>query len=55
MNGIIKDNARFTVLTPGAVRIEYAEDGAFLDGETFFARRNASSDASVTEEKASCK
>lgn len=51
MNGIIKDNARFTVLTPGAVRIEYATDGAFLDGDTFFARRGAPSDAAVTEEE----
>ena len=45
MNSYIYGNARFTVLRDGVVRIEYAEGGAFVDGETFFARRAAREDA----------
>ncbi len=41
MNSYIYGNARFTVLTDGVVRIEYAGGGAFVDEETFFARRGA--------------
>ena len=45
MNSYVYDNARFTVLRDGVVRIEYAEGGAFVDEETFFARRTARKDA----------
>ena len=45
VNSYVYDNARFTVLREGAVRIEYAEGGAFVDVETFFARRDAVCDA----------
>ena len=45
MNSYVYDNARFSVLRDGVIRVEYAEDGAFVDGETFFARRTAHKDA----------
>lgn len=44
-----KGNARFTVMTDGVIRMEYAENGAFVDGETLFAKRDAIWDASVTD------
>ncbi len=39
MSVYIKDNARFTVISDGVIRMEYAEEGAFVDGETLFAKR----------------
>ncbi len=39
MSVYIKGNARFTVISDGVIRIEYAEGGAFVDGETLFAKR----------------
>lgn len=45
MSSYIKGNARFTVITDGVIRMEYAEDGAFVDGKTMFAERNSESDA----------
>lgn len=45
----VKGNARFTVITDGVVRMEYADDGAFVDGETLFAKRDMLWDAAVTD------
>ena len=45
MKNYVYGSARFTALTEGVVRIEYAEDGAFVDEDTFFARRGAEFDA----------
>ena len=45
MNSYVYDNARFTVLRDGVVRMEYAGEGAFVDEETFFARRTVREDA----------
>ena len=44
-----KGNARFTVITDGVIRMEYAEGGAFVDGETLFAKRHMFWDAKVTD------
>ena len=49
MSIYIKDNARFTVITDGVIRMEYAVGGAFVDGETLFAKRKAQCDARVYE------
>ena len=46
---IVKGNARFTVMTEGAVRIEYAKDGVFEDAPTLFALRGAECDADVMD------
>ncbi len=46
---IVRDNARFTVMTEGAVRIEYATDGVFEDAPTLFAERCAECDAIVSD------
>ncbi len=48
MSIYIKDNARFTVMREGVIRMEYAEGRAFVDGETLFAKRNAECDARMT-------
>lgn len=48
MDTYIKGNARFTVITEGAVRMEYAEKGNFLDAPTLFAQRE-NTDASLME------
>lgn len=50
MNSITVGNARFTVQTEGAVRMEYAEDGNFADDKTFFANRDAFFDADFSTE-----
>src|ERR1700761_2904380 len=34
-NQVVDGNARFEVLTPTLIRLEYAGDGAFQDGTTF--------------------
>ncbi len=47
MNTYIKGNARFTVITEGVVRMEYAEKGAFLDDPTLFAVRENNAGADV--------
>ncbi len=39
MNQWITGNARFTVITDGVIRMEYAENASFADGETLFALR----------------
>lgn len=41
MNTYIFKNARFTILTPGVIRMEYSADGHFIDNETLFAERKA--------------
>ncbi len=46
---IVKGNARFTVITEGAVRIEYAADGNFENAPTLFAARGTQADAKVTD------
>ena len=46
---VVKGNARFTVMREGVIRIEYAREGAFLDGGTFFARRASFCDADVSD------
>lgn len=43
----IKGNARFTLITEGVVRIEYARDGAFEDAPTLFALRNTECEGNV--------
>lgn len=45
MNTYVKNNARFTVMCEGVIRMEYAENGRFCDGETLFAKRSAVCDA----------
>ncbi len=45
MNTFTVGNARFTVMTEGAVRLEYAKNGKFVDRPTLFAQRNAVCDA----------
>ena len=42
-----RDNARFTVISDGVIRMEYAEGGAFIDGATLFAVRDMYWDANV--------
>ena len=49
MSIYVKGNARFTVMGAGVIRMEYAEDGKFIDGETLFAKRLAFWDARVTD------
>lgn len=49
MDKYIKDNARFTVITDGCIRIEYAENGAFLDDPTLFAVRESTCDAEICD------
>ena len=44
-----KGNARFTVMTDGVIRMEYANDGVFVDGETLFAKRDSYWDAIITD------
>lgn len=44
-----KGNARFTVMTQGVIRMEYAENGTFVDGETLFAKRDSLWDATITD------
>ncbi len=39
MSIYVKGNARFTVMTDGVIRMEYAENGGFVDDETLFAKR----------------
>ena len=36
-NPVVIGNSRFTFITPGLVRLEYALDGKFLDDPTLFA------------------
>lgn len=37
-NPIVIGNSRFTFITPGLVRLEYANDAKFIDDKTFFAQ-----------------
>ncbi len=39
---VVDGNARFTVITPGLIRLEYANDAAFTDPSTLFARDRTS-------------
>src|ERR1035437_2655814 len=39
---VILGNARFTVITPMCIRIEYAENGNFVDNKTLFAENRNS-------------
>lgn len=48
MNTYIKNNARFTVMREGVIRMEYAEGGAFCNDETLFAKRDAEYEAKFT-------
>lgn len=50
MSIYIKDNARFTVISDGVIRMEYAEGGAFVDGETLFAKRGMLWEAEAYED-----
>lgn len=45
MDKYIKGNARFTVITEGVVRMEYAENKIFLDAPTLFAQRENTANA----------
>ncbi len=45
MNTYVKGRARFTVITEGCIRIEYAENGDFLDEPTLFAIRENTAEA----------
>lgn len=47
MSTIEFGNARFTVITDGVVRIEYAIDGAFCDEPTLFAVRGTEANAEI--------
>ncbi|MBQ7836468.1 MAG: alpha-xylosidase [Clostridia bacterium] len=49
MSIYVKGNARFTVISDGVIRMEYAEGGAFVDGETLFAKRDMYWDAEVSD------
>lgn len=44
-------NARFTVITEGVIRMEYAENAHFLDDATLFAIRENTTDAEIAVEK----
>ena len=48
MHSYTSKNARFTVITDGVVRIEYAKDGAFVDEPTLFALRKSFFDADIS-------
>ncbi|MBQ8897001.1 MAG: DUF5110 domain-containing protein [Clostridia bacterium] len=50
MHSYIFDNARFTVICDGALRMEYSKDGAFVDEPTLFAERNSFFDADFSLE-----
>ncbi len=47
MKTYTRKNARFTVITEGALRIEYADNAAFVNEPTLFAVRQGSIDASA--------
>ena len=49
MDKYTKSNARFTVITDGVIRMEYAENKAFLDEPTLFAKRENTSDADISD------
>lgn len=49
MSVYIKENARFTVMCGGVIRMEYAENGEFEDRETLFAKRNALAESTVLD------
>jgi len=51
MSSFIKGNARFSVLTEGCIRIEYALDRCFADDPTLFAVRSSFCQAEITEDK----
>jgi alpha-glucosidase (family GH31 glycosyl hydrolase) len=44
-NPVIVGNARFTVVTPNLIRMEYEPDGKFVDSETLFAINRTAHDA----------
>ena len=47
---LVAGNARFTVITPNLIRLEYAADGQFTDAPTLFAsNRAAHFDAEITQ------
>ncbi|MBE6588176.1 MAG: DUF5110 domain-containing protein [Ruminococcaceae bacterium] len=50
MSKYIKGSARFTVISEGCVRIEYADGGEFLDAPTLFAVRESSHHADIIED-----
>lgn len=49
MHTFIKSNARFTVISDGCIRIEYSENGTFVDEPTLFAVRENFADADISE------
>ncbi len=49
MNTYIKGCARFTVITEGCIRIEYAKNKAFLDAPTLFAIRENTAEADFSD------
>ena len=49
MNSYTLGNARFTVITDGVIRMEYAMNGAFVDDPTLFALRENAANADITE------
>ncbi len=49
MSVYIKDDARFTVISDGVIRMEYTVGGAFVDGETLFAKRGMLWEAEVLD------
>jgi len=49
MNTYTVKNARFTVVTDGVIRMEYAQNGAFVDDPTLFAIRESTADAEILE------
>ena len=49
MNSYIKNNARFSVITEGVIRMEYARGASFVDDPTLFAVRESVCDAEFTD------
>ncbi len=49
MDAYIKGCARFTVITDGCIRMEYANNGAFLSEPTLFATRESTAHADITD------
>ena len=47
MDSYICGNARFTVITDGVIRMEYARDARFVDEPTLFAVRNNREEADI--------
>src|SRR6478752_2127116 len=52
-NPIVVGNARFTVITPECIRIEYAPDGKFIDAKSLFAVERDARSSDFTLKKTS--